>query len=120
MINYPYEECAEGNSMHGLEMEIVGRQVHLSREEFLQEVEKFGFNKRTWGDFWDRVRIHNKNVKDIKCVTGQKTKMISMYEYLMLKFVLGDPKEVSDCCKSSVENGRCNNCLRPCTSEYLF
>jgi hypothetical protein len=106
----------------------LGEQVNLSTREFVEIAEQLDLRQEDWTTFWGMIRgIEDKSERNVEIFIYERDEKLTDKDFRILKSVLGEPKEKSNCCCADVDvhndldhTSRCMECGEGCGIVYIF
>lgn len=94
--------------------------------EFEGVAKKIDLRQSDWSKFWKDINAKLSGIKldeeaeKKTCEINGKEKELTNEEFEFVRFTLGDPEKISNCCGCEVIQGICQDCYEHCETVYLF
>lgn len=106
----------------------LGKQVNLSTREFVEIAEQLDLRQEDWATFWKMIRgIEDRSERNVEVFIYERNEKLTDKDFRILKSVLGEPSEESNCCGADVDihndldhTSRCMECYEGCGIVYVF
>ena len=106
----------------------LGKQVNLSAREFVEIAEQLELRQEDWTTFWKMIRgIEDRSERNVEVFIYERNDKITDKDFRILKSVLGEPSEESNCCGADVSphnaddhTSLCMECREGCGIVYIF